>query len=279
MLRYEDLDKISDGRLYHIDDKVKVGTNGCAGCSKCCESDMGNTIVLTPYDIFSMTRGSGKTFDELLTNFYIELSMVDGLVLPNLKMDKGCQFLKDGRCSIHSFRPGICRLFPLGRIYNEKGFDYILQTGECPVKDKSEVTVREWLGIDDITRNDAFINKWHRFLIFERKKVSLIREMAEHEAKRILDISESDLETYAGIIKETDALEQIKEAGHESDYISAYRKDKAERIRQQAETDVKEVMKTVLRMMYMEGYDFESDFYAQFDERLKKCFGVIRKYN
>ena len=208
MLRYEDLDKISDGRLYHIDDKVKVGTNGCAGCSKCCESDMGNTIVLTPYDIFSMTRGSGKTFDELLTNFYIELSMVDGLVLPNLKMDKGCQFLKDGRCSIHSFRPGICRLFPLGRIYNEKGFDYILQTGECPVKDKSEVTVREWLGID-ITRNDAFINKWHRFLIFERKKVSLIREMAEHEAKRILDISESDLETYAGIIKETDVLEQI----------------------------------------------------------------------
>lgn len=60
-----------------------------------------------------------ENFDTLLAN-YLELNVVDGMVLPNLKMageEEACLFLKDGRCSIHGYRPGICRLFPLGRIY------------------------------------------------------------------------------------------------------------------------------------------------------------------
>ena len=41
---------------------------------------------------------------------------------------EACYFLnEEGRCSIHSFRPGICRLFPLGRFYEEEGFRYFLQ--------------------------------------------------------------------------------------------------------------------------------------------------------
>lgn len=52
MLRYEDLNDITDGKTYQLDDMVPCNTNGCDGCSKCCESDMGKSIVLDPYDIY-----------------------------------------------------------------------------------------------------------------------------------------------------------------------------------------------------------------------------------
>lgn len=173
MLRYEKLEDISDGRLYTENDMVRADTRGCQGCSKCCESDMGNTIILDPYDMARLEQGTGKTFDELLTGFYIELSMADGIVLPNLKMQKGCRFLREGRCSIHPYRPGICRMFPLGRIYTgENEFQYILQTGECAVTDRAKIKVRKWIGLGpDREAYRQFVLRWHRFLNFERKKV------------------------------------------------------------------------------------------------------------
>ena len=265
MLRYDDLNSISDGKLYGPNDLVKAGTHGCQGCSKCCESDMGKSIELTPYDIFQMCKGSGKSFDNLLTSFLVEISMIDGIALPNMKMDKGCGFLENGRCTIHAYRPLICRLFPLGRVYNDKGFDYFLQVHECPVSDKEDVVAADWLGLEDIEANTAFTNKWHKFLAFERKKVAEIREYAEHECNRLKTISEDDVRTYASIVG--DEIE-----GSVSEYVEA----KCEYFKEEAEDRIKEIMKTVLGTFYMEEYNRE-DFYPQFDERMKKCLGKIRK--
>ena len=76
----------------------------------------------------------------------IELNVVDGIILPNLKMagaEDGCGFLtEEGRCGIHPFRPGICRLFPLGRYYEENGFRYFLQVHECQ-KENREMCIRD----------------------------------------------------------------------------------------------------------------------------------------
>ncbi len=85
----------------------------CEGCSACCQG-MGNSILLDPMDLWRLQLGKKENFDTLLAN-YLELNVVDGMVLPNLKMageEEACLFLKDGRCSIHGYRPGICRLFP-----------------------------------------------------------------------------------------------------------------------------------------------------------------------
>lgn len=272
MLRYDDINDISDGKLYGADDMVKADTAGCAGCSKCCESDMGDTIVLDPFDIYNMTLATGKSFDELLTSFQVELGMKDTIILPHLKMDKGCTFLNDEkRCSIHKHRPSICRLFPLGRIYNEKGFDYFLQVGECEKEDRTEVRVRDWLGIDDLDGHSAFIMKWHRFIKFEQKKVREITERAENEARRIETISEDDLVTYAGIVGDAERIEESSAA--------EYRKTKADEFRQGAQENVKEVMKTVLRLFYMDGYDHQADFSQQFDSRMKNCLSELRHIN
>ena len=137
---------------------------------------MGSSIVLDPYDIYMLTNGLNKSFDELLAadEAYIELSMADGLLLPNIKMgsNNGCGFLNsNGRCSIHSYRPGICRLFPLGRIYEEASFSYFNQIYECDYQAKSKVKIKKWLGIDNLKDYEAFVLKWHDYLNDVRRAI------------------------------------------------------------------------------------------------------------
>ena len=276
MLRYDEWDKISDGRKYSSEDMVAAGTHGCNGCSKCCESDMGSTIVLTPYDIFNLTSASGMSFDEMLTGFYIEISMIDGIALPHLKMDSGCKFLKDGRCEVHQHRPGICRLFPLGRIYEDKGFSYFLQINECPVPDKEEVRVKDWLGIEDLEKNTAFINKWHKFIKYEKKKVSEIRERAFNLSERIKEMDDKNLEVFVEVTSDRELFETFADSEKSpGQIISEYRKHKSESVLAEAEEDVKRVMKNVLAFLYLDKYDVNQDFYEQFDNRLRKCLKSI----
>ena len=143
MERYCELNEISDGKLYTSEDLVKVGSNGCQGCSVCCKT-VGESILLDPFDIYEMTSHLGVSVQELLAA-KLELHVVDGLILPNIKTENsegGCGFLdEDGRCNIHSFRPGFCRMFPLGRYYEKNSFHYIIQVHECPYKEKKEVRV------------------------------------------------------------------------------------------------------------------------------------------
>ena len=145
MLRNCSLEEISDGRLYDQTDMVKAYCNECKGCHACCEG-MGNSIILDPLDVSRLTKETGKSFEALLADT-IELNVVDGLILPNIKMVNGaCTFLNaEGRCGIHAARPGFCRLFPLGRYYEDGGFKYFLQIHECDRAGKVKVKVSKWI--------------------------------------------------------------------------------------------------------------------------------------
>lgn len=166
MKRDIDIKEISDGKLYTAGDMVKTDCRDCVGCSDCCRG-MGSSIILDPIDIWRLTSNLHTDFNSLLDR-YVELGMVDGLILPNLKLagdGEACSFLnEEGRCSIHAFRPGICRLFPLGRIYEENGFKYFLQVHECPKADKTKIKVKKWLGIRDIKSYEKYVWDWHVFL-------------------------------------------------------------------------------------------------------------------
>ena len=166
MEREIDLSEISDGKLYTANDMVKIGCNDCAGCSECCRI-VGDTIILDPYDLYQLKQVSGMGFEELMRD-KIELRVVDGIVQPNLKMrpdGEGCAFLsREGRCTIHNHRPGFCRMFPMGRIYQEDGFRYFLQVHECSYPNKSKIKLKKWLGIPELSKYEDYINRWHRFL-------------------------------------------------------------------------------------------------------------------
>lgn len=166
MLREIDLAEVSDGRLYSSNDMAKTDCKGCIGCSDCCRG-MGASIVLDPLDSFRISEGLHVSFEQLLSDSF-ELGVVDGLILPHLKMagpKEACTFLtEEGRCSIHSFRPGICRIFPLGRFYEKNSFQYFLQVHECPKTDKAKVKIKKWIDTPNLKTYETYISDWHYFL-------------------------------------------------------------------------------------------------------------------
>ena len=184
MERNIDMQEVSDGKRYGLNDMVKAGCDDCKGCSACCHS-MGNSIVLDPYDVYRLTTGLNCKFEELLID-KADLNVVESIILPNLKMSgegESCAFLNtEGRCSIHSIRPGICRIFPLGRIYENNSFEYFLQVHECKKPNRTKVKVKKWIDTPEPAKNAEFISQWHFFL----KKVSnMLPALPEEQVKQI----------------------------------------------------------------------------------------------
>ena len=155
----------TDGKKYSLNDMVRTGCNDCQGCSACCQG-MGSSVVLSPKDIYHLTAGLGASFQELMAD-KIELQVADGIILPNLRMDgenEQCVFLNaQGRCSIHAFRPDICRIFPLGRCYEEDRIHYIYLVNGCKKPGRTKVKVRKWIDTPDVQKDEEFLIKWHRF--------------------------------------------------------------------------------------------------------------------
>ncbi|MBQ9233456.1 MAG: YkgJ family cysteine cluster protein [Lachnospiraceae bacterium] len=184
MFREVTMEEISDGRTYELNDMVKCDTGDCKDCHKCC-TGMGSSVIIDPFDVWKLKNELKLGFEELLQKGYIELNMVDGLILPNLKMNEkdACSFLdENGRCSIHKARPGICRIFPLGRVYDEKGFKYFVQKGQC-IKEKSlaKIKVKKWIDTDELAKNQEYVLKWHDFIRSVGDKMIRLRDSGRGE--------------------------------------------------------------------------------------------------
>ena len=114
--------------------------------------------------------------------------MADGMILPNLKMteENVCPFLnQEKRCSIHDFRPGICRVFPLGRIYEDDHLDYFLQLDGCVKANRSKVKVSKWLDTPELKKNQKYLIDWHAF----RKKIErILLEMEDENQKKTISM-------------------------------------------------------------------------------------------
>lgn len=187
------LDLSLDGKKYKYIEEAPVGCNDCEGCSLCCR-EMGDTIVQDPYDMWNfctnmkLAGGAQVTFELLVSeDGPWELSMQNGLLLPNIKMvdDGHCPFLNGkGRCSIHPIRSGLCRLFPLGRGFEEDGaiYYYVLNKELGCEKMKgpgSPVQISEWLQHNDMDKYELFLIAWHRI---KRNLEDRIAHMSDEEA-------------------------------------------------------------------------------------------------
>lgn len=178
------LEEISDGKLYDIEDIVNADTKGCNGCSACCHN-VGDLVVLTPFDVYEIVSHLGQSFDDLLVDC-LTLREQNKIMLPYLKMQgptERCSFLNaENRCTIHGYRPNICRLFPLGRVYETDNFKYFLQVNSCLKPNLHPIQVKEWIGVKDYPDNKAFILAWHQLikaLTFRLKFVYDVQERNE----------------------------------------------------------------------------------------------------
>lgn len=180
----KDLNEISDGKIYDSSAMARLACDNCAGCSACCE-DMGESILLDPMDVWRLTAATGKSFEALLQR-EIALGMEEGVLQPHLAMtgeSPRCAFLdEEGNCSIHAYRPGLCRAFPLGRMYEGKSVRYFLQKDGCKKQNRSKVKIEKWLGVSQYKKYEQYLVEWHAF----RKKAEVYcKEAGEQEAKAL----------------------------------------------------------------------------------------------
>ena len=183
MERNVEIDKISDGKRYGANDLVKVGLRRLPRMLRLLSWD-GRFDCTRPDGCLRLEKKLGKTMEEILLAGNVALRVVDGVILPHLKMTEQsdrCSFLnEEGRCSIHDARPGFCRMFPLGRLYEDGTFSYFLQVNECPKENKTKVKVRRWLDTPELGKYEAFTTKWHYYL---KEKQNAARE-SEDDAFR-----------------------------------------------------------------------------------------------
>lgn len=248
MQREWDMNEVSDGRRYQNCDAVALGCDDCSGCSACCH-DMGNSIQLDPYDVYRISKEIGKSFQEMIEH-EISLSVVDGTILPHLKMQENttsCIFLNEqGRCKIHRERPGICRLFPLGRIYDDSdvGFSYFLQVHECQKQNRSDVVIADWLGIERLKIYEKFIADWHYFVKDWQARIleELDKEQAEKQAKK----------------QNQKTSDQAPDSGANSNSSTTMAMSQ-------------QMMQYLLMLFYQKMYDQDREFFPQFYKRLKEA--------
>lgn len=91
---------------------------------RCCTT--GHPLVLNPFEIGRISRVTGLSFETLYEDYFeTTRDPVTGMPLMTINREKGCRFLKDRSCTVYTARPLVCRLFPLGKFYDE-GFRYVL---------------------------------------------------------------------------------------------------------------------------------------------------------
>lgn len=142
----------------------------CDKCGKCCTKNTIETILFKPYDIYKLAKGLNKNPLELAMK-HGDIYIGEGSGFPIVRMEwkmsitgNGieivCPFresLPDGKniCGVHGFKPGSCKLFPLGRIsaYDESKKDkaeliYFVQEVSCGEKGELH-TIEDWVGNTD----------------------------------------------------------------------------------------------------------------------------------
>lgn len=193
MRKIESLESLSDGNLYDINSMVRIDTYGCSGCTDCCRYIDG-LIEINPYDFHQMSCATNHSLDQLLQN-NLQLITNEKVAVPYIKTDadtQACTFLNSsGLCSIHAQRPDICRLFPLGRVYQKDDYKYFFQVGACSKPKLGKVKIKRWLNIPQHKDYKTFILNWHSFLKALRFRLKFV-----HDDKELDDINNYILTTF-----------------------------------------------------------------------------------
>lgn len=130
----------------------------CTDCDSCCRE---TKIGLTPYDVYVLAKKLGMTMKEFRKNY---TSLVIGNNIRVLLDTKGgCKFLKDGKCTVYSSRPSICRFYPLG-VYLERDNAYFYEASSRPcIKSGKKMKIEEYLK-ENLDENSLDIHKeWLNF--------------------------------------------------------------------------------------------------------------------
>lgn len=171
-----------DPRLKFISENfesMKIGIDepfkfNCTQCGKCCINRQ--DILITPRDLFRMSKELGISQLEFVKR-YCDTYLGPNSHIPLVRIvpqdsSGRCPMLNSNQCAVHSVKPTVCAMFPIGRAisytaqekdsakYDVSPVQYIFTAPECG-DGKATHTVREWLSKFNIPLDDQFFLKWH----------------------------------------------------------------------------------------------------------------------
>ena len=138
----------------------------CKQCGYCCDHTI---IQLYPFDIKNICDQlnlTTKQFHQQHSLFKLDQDKIPRCILKNRPK---CPFKEKG-CSIYSSRPVRCRLYPLGRVFQDE-IIYVLPEERClGFESGRKQTIAEWLVQQNVTEFDSLTKKWNDFLISLKDK-------------------------------------------------------------------------------------------------------------
>ncbi|MDA8098971.1 MAG: YkgJ family cysteine cluster protein [Nitrospiraceae bacterium] len=140
--------------------QLSCGTEGCP--SNCCKN--GPHIILNPYEIARICTASGMSYEDLLD--IVETDRANGFPLVMLPRDPFCHFWTDAGCRIYDSRPLACRLFPLGRVFEDGASHFVLPDRNiCTgLAASPERTLEQYLAEQDTACLIAMADRWIEFV-------------------------------------------------------------------------------------------------------------------
>ena len=148
-------------------DRKTAFSFSCMRCLQCCRS---KKIQVNPYEIARLAQNLGISTTECLARYITE----EG---PYLKFDEknSCLFLGPEGCLVHSDRPLVCRLYPLGRHLNELNEEWFSEVepdaecrGECGEKRSLESYLESQESDVYLLAANSYLNLlWKMMLLLE----------------------------------------------------------------------------------------------------------------
>jgi hypothetical protein len=130
---------------------------------KCC---YGKRIPLNPYDLIRLAEVLDKPTGEVLEHY------TEGGIALNVDKDREgspCVFLGPEGCTVHSGRPGACRIYPLGRMSKMSGderFVFVQPHPETMGEYGEMGTIAEYLAQQNLApyfeASAAYLKLFHR---------------------------------------------------------------------------------------------------------------------
>ena len=152
----------ADARVLAESDLLQL-TCGAAGCSStCCKATA--PIILNPYEIARICKASNLSYEDLLD--VLDTDRAKGFPLVMLPRDPACHFWTATGCRIYEARPLACRLFPLGRVFEDGRSHIVLPevnrcSGLVPAPSKS---VAAYLQEQDTALFIEMADRWIEFV-------------------------------------------------------------------------------------------------------------------
>jgi Fe-S-cluster containining protein len=152
----------ADARVLGESDPIRLSC-GISGCdSNCCTKSA--PIILNPYEISLICREIGMSYEDLLD--IVDTERAKGFPLVMLPRDPSCYFWTGRGCRIYNARPLACRLYPLGRVF-EQGRSHIVlpELNVCAgLSSSSGTTVSDYLDDQDTAVLITMADRWIEFV-------------------------------------------------------------------------------------------------------------------